>query len=711
MTENLYFNFISFGAVLAFTFTFPVGIYLLTIPKKSKATKHLGLAFVILSFISAAYILGFGFYEKTGAFHRWLSTAAALFGLIHLSHFFFHYPGEHRARFGKILLIAQYIIATITVVFWCSRTFSAAKIFREDGQYWDFVAPQASSRVAVVILLFIVLVIATGIWRTIVSKKGERWAVFLLMVSFIITTLTPGIANLMVRKEIIERTIFYLVYDLVTVLGWFFVIIFYLNLTKDRTSFMAKISGVSLATLLIIILGIGYFSSMDREKSFNDLHREKTARLVENPDYTPQNLEYIKKTGIPFTASRLICEDQGSGKHYIAFLHKNDSGETVEAGFNYIAYRGFIHQGAKKLVFTVAIIALFVLVGFRFFLRGALLYPLKRLIRGLQEVGKGKLHIELPIKVTDEVGFLTDNFNKMVKTILASKEQIEDYAHNLEEKVAERTEELQSAMEELEVTNEQLRETKDALWGEMALAKKIQTVLLPEKPGMDGYEIAAYMEAADEVGGDYYDVINAGGKDWIVIGDVSGHGVPAGLVMMMVQTSIHTVIENDNNLKPSEVLSKVNKVIHENIQKLSDDRYMTITVFAYLNNGEFNFSGLHQDILIYKAKTATVELVETDGIWLGITDDIRPMVGDGSFSLDQRDVMLVYTDGITEAWKKGTVKNKRDARFDMFGQERLAETFQKLGGLPPTEIKDGILNDMINYETEDDVTMMILKRL
>ncbi|MCP4135249.1 MAG: AAA family ATPase, partial [bacterium] len=86
------------------------------------------------------------------------------------------------------------------------------------------------------------------------------------------------------------------------------------------------------------------------------------------------------------------------------------------------------------------------------------------------------------------------------------------------------------------------RENGAKLEKEMEIAANIQTGLLPQNPFIKDYEISAYMNPADDVGGDYYDIINAEGRDWIVIGDVSGHGVPAGLIMMMVQTSIHTVL-------------------------------------------------------------------------------------------------------------------------------------------------------------------------
>ena len=203
-------------------------------------------------------------------------------------------------------------------------------------------------------------------------------------------------------------------------------------------------------------------------------------------------------------------------------------------------------------------------------------------------------------------------YNKMIQ-------KVEDLNINLEGKIAERT-------EELEKTNRRLKTARNSLWGEMQIAKKIQTVLLPEKPKISGYEISAYTEPALEVGGDYHDIINAGGRDWIVIGDVSGHGVSSGLVMMMVQTSIHSVLEKFPDLPPDELLEIVNPVILRNIQKLGDNKYMTITVMACHDEGNFYFSGLHQDILLYRSAAEKVESVETKGMWIGIYEEIKSYI-------------------------------------------------------------------------------------
>lgn len=298
---------------------------------------------------------------------------------------------------------------------------------------------------------------------------------------------------------------------------------------------------------------------------------------------------------------------------------------------------------------------------------------------------------------------LADRINFMRKELKA-------LSQNLEVKVIERTEELNSAMKELETTNKNLEVARDALWGEMQLAKRIQTVLLPAAPSIDGYEISAYMAPADDVGGDYYDVINVSGRDWIVIGDVSGHGVSAGLIMMMVQTSIHSVLEKYPELTPSLLLETVNRVIARNIKLLNENKYMTITVLACHDAGSFHFSGLHQDIMIYRSGKKEIELIETDGMWIGMMDDIVNMNENKIFTLDINDIVLLYTDGITESSIRGN-DDRASKSLSFFGPERLSRVFCDLSHEPVEKIREGILAALEGYKSDDDITMVIMKRV
>ncbi len=270
---------------------------------------------------------------------------------------------------------------------------------------------------------------------------------------------------------------------------------------------------------------------------------------------------------------------------------------------------------------------------------------------------------------------------------------------------------LAQAKRQSDEARRELEEAHKALWGEMELAKKIQTVLLPDEPAITGFEIAAYMKPADEVGGDYYDIINVGGRDWVVIGDVSGHGVPAGLIMMIVQTAIKMVLAQRPDIDPSELLTLINRTIAGDIKKISEDKYMTITVLALHQEGRFYFSGLHQDIIVYRGDSGRVETVATDGMWLGIVPEIGDMMRDSTLSIGVGDVMMVFTDGVTEAWRRGSVEGRRDPRADMFGQSRLIEIVERSAVSGPEAVKQAILADLADYQTRDDVTFVILKRV
>lgn len=348
--------------------------------------------------------------------------------------------------------------------------------------------------------------------------------------------------------------------------------------------------------------------------------------------------------------------------------------------------------------------ALFFVVSFTLFLVGIIIVVL--FYRGLLP---GNVPTVNSIYVGAVFQVITLSFG-LADKINGMKNELGLLNAGLEQKVYDSTAELQAINEEMTETNRNLMEVRDALWGEMQIAKKIQTVLLPEQPSIKGYDISAYMNPAEDVGGDYYDVISAGGMDWIAIGDVSGHGVPAGLIMMMAQTSINTIIADQPGISPSQVLAKANRTLYRNIRKLHEDKYMTITVLAAHRDGRFMFSGLHEDIMVYRHDRQDVDVLDTNGMWIGILEDIGGRMADDSLILYPGDCMLLFTDGITEAWEKGSVKDKRDPNKSMFGKARLRDIFRQSGAGPVDQIKTAILEGLDPYNCIDDVTLVIVKR-
>ncbi len=361
---------------------------------------------------------------------------------------------------------------------------------------------------------------------------------------------------------------------------------------------------------------------------------------------------------------------------------------------------------------------LFMALSFSFFLLGASVYaaktlgalPLTFVTNWGMQIGSSVLVVLLSLGLADRINSMRKNLQVLNEDLSQKKDELTHLNENLEEKVTQRTQELQTAMDKMEVMNSKLKDTKDALWGEMQIATKLQTILLPESPLINGYDISAYMKPATDVGGDYYDIINVKGLDWVVIGDVAGHGVPAGLIMMMVRTAIHSVLEMEPSITPSALLTRVNSILADNMQKLNDDTYMTMTVLACIEDGKFHFAGQHQDIMVYRKQHQGVDLVETKGMWLGVVDDIKDMVSDDQFELNIGDTMLAYTDGITEAKKVSDNGNQKAPNVEMFGDDRLLEVFQQSGQHPTQQIQQAILAELDGYQCHDDVTIVVIRR-
>ncbi|MBN2737067.1 MAG: SpoIIE family protein phosphatase [Spirochaetales bacterium] len=261
---------------------------------------------------------------------------------------------------------------------------------------------------------------------------------------------------------------------------------------------------------------------------------------------------------------------------------------------------------------------------------------------------------------------------------------------------------LQSIMliNEKKAARKKMELIKIELQKELEVAKKIQRALLPENTNHDLFDIAAVMNTAIAVGGDYYDIFKIHDRDWFVVGDVSGHGVQAGLIMMMVQTSIHLLTKQFPDISPSRLLSLTNDVVRENIKKLEDDKYMTINILSHTQNGHFEYSGMHLPILIYRHRTKKVEQIEMKGIWLGVIDDISTMNKNEHFSLNHGDCLLLFTDGLTEAKTKSGC---------FYGIETLVGTLEQSGNKSSCEILTEIQAILYDDNIEDDMTILAIK--
>lgn len=239
---------------------------------------------------------------------------------------------------------------------------------------------------------------------------------------------------------------------------------------------------------------------------------------------------------------------------------------------------------------------------------------------------------------------------------------------------------------------------------ELEIAARIQTGILPKHTRVSGLEIASTMLPTDEVGGDYFDVIPVDRGCWLAIGDVAGHGLKTGLVMLMIQSIIAATTHADPTAAPAKVWHALNHVLCDNVRvRLGQDEHATLSLLRYDIDGNIVVAGAHEDIVIYRQRLGRSEVIPTQGLWAGITQDLPPdATPESAFKLEPGDVMVLYTDGIVEAM---------DATGEQFGLERLCRLVERVGGEPTRDICEHINRTVLAHmhQQKDDLTLLVTR--
>lgn len=260
------------------------------------------------------------------------------------------------------------------------------------------------------------------------------------------------------------------------------------------------------------------------------------------------------------------------------------------------------------------------------------------------------------------------------------------------------------------ITLENLSLIKESLENErykeqLKIAKNVQKSLLPNDLSLGNhFDLDAFSMAADEVGGDYYDIIQtAEGRFGLIIGDVSGKGTSAAFQMAQMKGIFHSLASQD--VSASQFNIQANMALSNCLEKSS---FITSTYFN-IDEGkrtiEFSRAG-HCPTLMYCSEEDKTDFLMSDGMGLGMVrnSSYSKYVHSTTLNYKEGDTMLLYTDGITEA---------RNDKGEQFGDDRLKDSFHSHAKKAPTQIKEGIKRDLSQFtgelEIDDDYTMVIVK--
>lgn len=242
---------------------------------------------------------------------------------------------------------------------------------------------------------------------------------------------------------------------------------------------------------------------------------------------------------------------------------------------------------------------------------------------------------------------------------------------------------------------------RQRLESELELSQVVQRALLPQRtPVIPGVEFAAFSRPAEIIGGDYFDFFQfRDGTQGLVIADVSGHGVSAGMLMSSLQTAIRTMAPDTDS--PAEILERINRFYIHNINFTT-----FVTVFlarfdpasleiTYVNAG-------HNPPAIHRRERDEVHWLMPTAPAIGLAEFFHPRIE--MVTLSKGDSLLLYTDGVTEVLNTG---------MEQFGQDRLAELILQSADLKASDILQTVLQQASafgeNRALADDVTMVALK--
>lgn len=297
--------------------------------------------------------------------------------------------------------------------------------------------------------------------------------------------------------------------------------------------------------------------------------------------------------------------------------------------------------------------------------------PVKTILHEMKAMLTGKRYRRIMTKRVDEVGVIAHFFNEITKNL-------EQISNDL---------------------NEHRRITK-----ELDIAHEIQQNLLPKTaPDIEELDIIAKTKPAEEIGGDSFDFMETENDLFFYIGDVTGHGVPAGLVMIIVDTLLDTFVDKGMNTK--DVLTNTNKYLEP---KISSTMFMTMVMFRWdKKNKKMYYTGAgHEHVVIYRQSTRKCETFPSGGIAIGMIPDNSKMLSEKEINLEVGDTIILYSDGISEG---------ENPRGELYGLKRIVNASNRFGNLPEAHlIFEGISKDFSafieGHIQDDDMSIMVIRR-
>ena len=517
-----------------------LAMYLFLAFKKDKTRPTLLLSGFIffISVLALGYAMAYSFFAEFGAFHRFM-TVAILFGMVFQVAFAYRFPHHDHPREARVVTILTLVIAVVGWLYFFYETINQSAYFDFDAHFYTY---DAGDRTAAIIALTIALTIQIMVRKTIRHSEYDGWfnpwlagggikhyvarfcvgwiklffpkgkdarttrAFILAFVGQILI----GILNIANKNDWLTYEQYALAFAIFSIVTYWVIFMTYMNNSPEPTTFMVKLVGISLVTLVTVLSLISYYTLFLNEEAYDnariaEVTYAEDAIIAADAARIPPDVRYVvvrpagaglwspesqlhfsrvdglsigdfmnggqreREVALKHATRRFVgpdAEDQAremlsqppeiltrdyriADEFYTHFDFEHE-GLRYEVGFSYLEYRRFVHEVSFVLFLLVVGTSAAMVIFFPLLFQGSLVRPLNELLSGVEDVNEGNLEVKVPIKIMDEIGFLSQSFNGMVSSIRHAKERLTDYADNLEHKIEKRTREVREKMEEVQ---------------------------------------------------------------------------------------------------------------------------------------------------------------------------------------------------------------------------------------------------------------------
>ncbi|MEM7181843.1 MAG: SpoIIE family protein phosphatase [Spirochaetota bacterium] len=293
LLDHFYINYFTIATIENFFVYLATGLFLLSIPKKSKPTLYLGITLCLAIFVSIGYILSQGIYEET-AFPRVITLIAIPFHFLMYTQFLFQFPTFKRPKVARAFFIFQVLVSLCFAAYIIQSALSKKVVYDFSGHYYDYNFPAFLKLYGLMIIVFLSIALVTGISRSISTPKGQKQGIILISLGLMIATLFPAIGNIFNKLGFVSRDVYFITLAICNLTGTFIIVVTYINKTIDRTTFMFKVVSISFLTFLLIYNALLFVVMGQKELTYNELKlREAKLALQNSQEESITGLKYI----------------------------------------------------------------------------------------------------------------------------------------------------------------------------------------------------------------------------------------------------------------------------------------------------------------------------------------------------------------------------------------------------------------------------------